>query len=150
MHTELQQGETTREKSRRILSEKLAKMIPPVQADFKFRPHSNATVNHNHEGDFGTEEKAILVRDAKELARRNPFESAGDIIDKVLDERRGTLKGHETVAPKQLARRINREKEAKFPRIDVQGTDYKIDLSTIPGTCFELLLPTDINCQFFL
>ena len=114
MHTELQQGETTREKSRQILSEKLAKMIPPVQADFKFRPHSNATVNHNHEGDFGTEEKAFLVRDAKELARRNPFESAGDIIDKVLDERRGTLKGHETVAPKQLARRINREKEACF------------------------------------
>jgi len=93
----------------------------------------------------------MLVRDAKELARRNPFESAGDIIDKVLNDRRENLKGHEAVAPKQLARRINREKEAKFPRIDVQGTDYKICLSTISGTCFELLLSTAaINCQFFL
>jgi len=52
----------------------------------------------------------MLVRDAKELARRNPFESAGDIIDKVLNDRRETLKGHEAVAPKMLARRINRDR----------------------------------------
>ena len=55
-----------------------------------------------------------LVGDAKELALRIFFESAGNIIDKVLDVLRGTFKTREAVVPKQLARRINREKEACF------------------------------------
>ncbi len=65
-----------------------------------------------------------IIRDPKEEARKHPFDSAGEIIDRILNEKYRKILPHQGIDPKNLARAINREREQQLPRIDLADIKY--------------------------
>lgn len=106
------------------------------QEGFQLLAHSEAE-SHNHPADLGVTTKALISRDAKEIARKAPNSSAAEIVETVfLNLPKDLQKG--ALLPKQnlLTRTLNREKAKSLPRINVNDITYSIALDQFEGNLF--------------
>ena len=117
---------------RNHVHEKVELLQPYTNANFTFHAHDDC-VSHNHDGDPGADVKAAIIRDAKEEARKHPFDSAGEIIDRIFNEKYRKILPHQGIDPKNLARAINREREQQLPRIDLVDINYEVKLDKLKG-----------------
>lgn len=115
-------------------------MVKPQQSDFKFRS-DRVEDEHNHDPDIGTEVRSTAIRDCKVMAREQPFESAGDIVDAAL-AKLSINPGMKPVDSKNVARCLQRERAGLFPPIDLSNPDYEVRLGSLKGIflLFFLLL----------
>jgi hypothetical protein len=116
----------------RELNGLLARMIVPKQTDFTFHGH-DSEFDHNHQERIGIETQVKIARDAKVLARKNPFDPALEIVEKAMKPFPNNLSEGHYPKQKQLARCLNREKEAAFPKLDTTDQRYVIDFSCVKG-----------------
>lgn len=122
------------EKRRAYLDQLLSFMIEPSQDDFIFVSHrDDDDLGHNHDGDLGTELRSAAVRECKELARQQPFEPAGAVVQTAMAELR-IDPGVKPVNERNVVRCLQREREAAFPRIDFDDPDYEVNLACLKGT----------------
>lgn len=124
--------------SKAIIDGKMAALKEVCQGNFTFRSHNDENP-HNHQQDFGTEVRSKQVRDAKALAEKHPFESAGRVVDMMLASLSPGKQKCQYVAPKNVVRAINRNRADRFPAIDTTTYDYKVKLDAVPGklNCFH-------------
>ena len=121
-------------------------MREPQQCDFSFEPHRTEDP-HNHEGDLGTEKRSAAVRDCKLMAREQPFESAGDVIDTAL-AKLSIDPGVKPVDVNNLARCLLRERAALFPKIDFTDPEYKVKLESLLGKNISYPIVASLFCFY--
>lgn len=122
-------------------------LVTPQQIDFTLKPHCVDCI-HNHDAVEGVENKLQMARDAKETALKNPYLSAGEIIEMLYDN----LEGDAASFPKLdlLARRVNRFRAKQFPSINISDIHYEINMSALQGTFSYYIKKCEKLLNFYL